>query len=1180
MLIAGIILVLLIGVGVGAYFLWLRPKRPLPGPDSPLYQEYAEAFQLGLAGLDADRRTIAEKNLDAAVKLIPEEPAAWANRGLLHLRYNELEEATRDLEKADKLAPDNTEVEILLGLLAERKGKLDEAVKSLRKAIKQKPEDVAAVFALARLVLSAKGKDSEAEYQRLLEEILRIQPNNLVVLRDHARIAALRKDAPALQATLKRFDALAVNWQTNTRKALEKVEEAAGKPLPGDVPARLPRLDAVMKQELGYQRSADAVNDRSEQAELRPEKEEGLGEPLRQFVRLAPLRNVPAAADVDLKFTAEPIGKSDGDWSIILPVWLTSDGKPAVFMANARKVRRIDVAGFVQDFPSGKQATPPTAHGILAIDWNNDYRTDLLLAGAGGLRFFQQKEDGTFVEVTAGTGLEPSILGGDYFGAWAADYEMDGDLDIILAPRSGPPLVLRNNFDGTFTVVKPFAEVKDVRAFAWVDLDNDGAPDAAFLDAEGKLHVFSNERAGLFHRREVPKDLGKLTALAAADINGDGVFDLAALRGDGAIMRISDKDRGKSFDIAEVARWRDIPPGAETGSLVLLVADLDNNGALDLIAAGPRGSRVWLGEGPDKFSLLPATLSGRVFAAGDMTGKGRLDLLGLDDKEKPLRLVNRGSREYHWLSVRVVAEKTETIKKSGDNRINSFAIGSRAEVRIGTLVQTQMIATPRTHFGLGENKDAHVLRCVWTNGYPQNEFDDPTDEETNIPLNSDRDVLVQQRLKGSCPFLFAYDGKRIAFVNDFMWSTPLGMYIGGQDKGGFLQTQEWIKIRGDQLVPRGNHYDLRVHANLWETHFFDHLSLIVVDHPQDTEIFLDERFALTPMVPQVHVTSMPRPVARAWDHHGKDVTEIVRCVDARYLDTCGRGTYQGLTRDHWVEVDLGEDAPREGPLWLLAHGWIHPTDSSINVALSQGTHDPPSPLVLEVPDGKGGWKAGRPALGFPAGKNKTIMIRLDGIEGKGVSRRFRVRTNMEIFWDALHYASGLDAGLAHQKRLAPDVADLRYRGYLAMTQANASSPELPHYERVTRRGQRWRDLEGFYTRYGDVRELLEEADDRYAILNAGDEIALQFPVPPGPPRGWKRDFVWVSDGWVKDGDFNTAFSKTVLPLPSHDLSRYDRKPTTLEGEPVYKTFPDDWVKYHTRYVAPHVFERGLRAFRR
>ena len=63
-----------------------------------------------------------------------------------------------------------------------------------------------------------------------------------------------------------------------------------------------------------------------------------------------------------------------------------------------------------------------------------------------------------------------------------------------------------------------------------------------------------------------------------------------------------------------------------------------------------------------------------------------------------------------------------------------------------------------------------------------------------------------------------------------------------------------------------------------------------------------------------------------------------------------------------------------------------------------------------------------------------------------------------------------------------------------------------------------------------MKELLLEADDRYVLANAGDEIVLKFPVLPEIQKGWKRDFVIIGNGWIKDGDMNSVFSKTVLPL--------------------------------------------------
>jgi len=418
------------------------------------------------------------------------------------------------------------------------------------------------------------------------------------------------------------------------------------------------------------------------------------------------------------------------------------------------------------------------------------------------------------------------------------------------------------------------------------------------------------------------------------------------------------------------------------------------------------------------------------------------------------------------------------------------------------------------------------------------------------------------------------------FVTDFMWGAPLGVVIDGQDTTTTLQTISWVKVRGDELASRDGYYDLRVLANLWETHFYDHLALVVVDHPAGTEIHVDERSADTPLVPEVIVTGPTHPIARALDQDGRDVTDIVRSTDGRYLAGFRLGQFRGVAQDHWVEVDLGDDVPTEGPVWLLARGWVYPPNSTIYAAIAQGRHDQPQGLVLEVPDGKGGWKAGRPALGCPAGKNKTILVRLDGSDGKGVARRFRLRTNMEIYWDSLSYAFGLDAKLSQQRQLLPETAELRYHGTAEMTQADDSSPELPHYDQVVRVEQDWRVLAGYHTRSGDVRKLLAAVGDRYVIMSAGDEIALRFSAPPGPPSGWKRDFIWTCDGWAKDGDLNTRFSKTVLPLPWHGLKSYDRLPGRLEEDPVYQRFPRDWETYHTRYVTPDIFEQGLRSFRR
>jgi len=87
--------------------------------------------------------------------------------------------------------------------------------------------------------------------------------------------------------------------------------------------------------------------------------------------------------------------------------------------------------------------------------------------------------------------------------------------------------------------------------------------------------------------------------------------------------------------------------------------------------------------------------------------------------------------------------------------------------------------------------------------------------------------------------------------------------------------------------------------------------------------------------------------------------------------------------------------------------------------------------------------------------------------------------------------------------------------------------------------------------------------------------AIEPVAPAPPPAGWTRDFVLIGDGWEKDGDFNTGYSKTVLPLPRHEDPAYTATSFELEQDPAYVRHPDDWQRYHTRFVAPDRYLRGL-----
>ena len=1115
----------------------------LPTKSSPQYNELVRTFYIGLAALQVGHDVQADAKLAQFTQLADGEPAGWANWGLLALRQRNYDQAAERLHKARDLAPDNSDIHYLLGLLESSRGNTAEAINELRKSVELDQNNLIAVYKLAEEVERQGDQKATEEFQQLIQKILAAQPDNLAALVELSRIAAKRGDAETLKSSVAKIVARSSGWPDEVREQVNVLDAAAKG---GDLTAAATRtsfLRNVLVRVPDYRRGLAAIKP--------PPGEEAA--PLTHFLRLESPDFKTSAPDLQIEFKPEPLpGVTDKvDW--VGAISLSSEGAPVIVTATAREVKLANGASL--PFP-GRPDAPPTRSSVLPIDFNYDFKTDLVLAGAGGVRLFRQENSTTFTDVTAATKLPPATINGNYTGAWAADIEADGDLDIVLASSSYK--VLRNNGDGSFVEMNPFPRASAIKDFAWGDVDADGDPDAALIDGSDTLHVFTNERQGSFTERAVPPFSG-VQSIQVGEINNDGVLDLVIAQQFGMVSALSDKDHGAEWEDSKLQVPKD-NPDVSLG-FYLQIVDLDNNGGLDLLC----GPSIQLSDEEGKLHGQK-DLAERILDVADVNGDGRLDLLGLNRDGQPVQAINHGSKNYHWQVVRPRA-----VQAAGDQRINSFGVGGEMEIRSGLLVQKQPITGPLLHFGLGEQTSADVIRVVWPNGTVRADFETKADQE----------IVTEQRLKGSCPFLFAFNGKQMEFVKDSVpWSSAIGLRINTLGTARVEATEEWYKIGRDQLAPRDGYYDLRITAELWETYYYDHLSLMVVDHPQDTDIFVDERFVIPAAKLEITTVSAPRKVKSAVDDHGQDVTSIINSLDGKYLDTFGRGKYQGVTRDHYVELDLGDDAPASGPLWLIANGWMHPTDSSINVAISQGQQEQAKPLSLEIPDGKGGWQVVRPNMGFPAGRKKICLFDLTDVFKSGIPRRLRLRTNLEVYWDSFEWAVGIPNAPLKTVRLDPELADLHYRGYSVINQKDDSSPEVPDYNRLSSSRQIWRDLIGYYTRFGDVRELLKRSDDRYVIMNAGDEMSFRFAAPPSPPSGWVRDYVIVGDGWIKDGDYNSTFSKTVLPLPYHAKNQYITPPGRLEDEWAYRQHPDDWQNYHTRYVTAEIFQNALRSKQR
>jgi hypothetical protein len=204
---------------------------------------------------------------------------------------------------------------------------------------------------------------------------------------------------------------------------------------------------------------------------------------------------------------------------------------------------------------------------------------------------------------------------------------------------------------------------------------------------------------------------------------------------------------------------------------------------------------------------------------------------------------------------------------------------------------------------------------------------------------------------------------------------------------------------------------------------------------------------------------------------------------------------------------------------------------------------------------------------MPAGKPKTIAVEL---RFPSASRKVRIVTNLCVYWDEIFLSEGASQAQVAQREVPLVSAALDFRGFSrTRIHPERKQPDTFFYDSVSS-DSFWNPTPGLYTRYGDVRELLREADDRLVILGSGDEIRLRFSAAlPPPAAGWTRDFLLKVDGWAKDRDPNTAFSGSVEPLPFHAMSRYPY----AAGE----HFPDD--AEHRRYRQEYNTRPALRLIR-
>ena len=508
----------------------------------------------------------------------------------------------------------------------------------------------------------------------------------------------------------------------------------------------------------------------------------------------------------------------------------------------------------------------------------------------------------------------------------------------------------------------------------------------------------------------------------------------------------------------------------------------------------------------------------------------------------------------------------EAAFKLPSERTNLHGIGSLLELKVAENYQRRLVNRRTTHFGLGQQKRADVIRVLFPNGVPQN----------IIRPESRQWIYEKQRiLPGSCPYLYTWNGKNYEFFTDCLWASPIGLQLA---EGVLAEAREWeyLKIPGERLVATDGEYRLQITEELWEAAYFDSVELIAVDHPAEVEIFSNEKVGPAEIAAfKIHTVRTPRVPVSARDQQGRNVLPQLRHKDSVYLKEFDRRLKQGLTPEHYIELDLGKlQNPKTITLFLT--GWIFPSDTSINVAISQNPDlESPQPPSLWVPDQDGVWQKVMPYMGFPGGKTKTIAVDLSHLFLAN-DYRVRIASTMEIYWDHLFFTTDEIPAEFQLIPIRPDSADLHFRGFSRRVFHPGHGPESYDYNSVSTEPV-WPPMQGKFTRYGDVTELIRDDDNRLVILAAGDEMTLRFRVPDEKvPAGWKRDFLLHNVGWDKDAALNTVLGQTVEPLPFLGMSRYPPPPhESAPDDPQYRNYLRD---YQTRVQNRNDFWQQIRRF--
>jgi Flp pilus assembly protein TadD len=1059
------------------------------------------------------------------------EAAKINNFGTALMNQQLLDKAQAKFADAYQLDPTLVHAEVNRGIALIYLQKMTEAKQALEQAAAQDPKDPHIWYALGILYRI------EAEYPQSLESFQKaaaLDPDDAdthyflgsVLLEMHQPEQALTE----FQTTL-RLNPIHASAQFGLAKALQRVGRR------DEATTAFKRFETLNQEKIGFP-LAHTYGDEGHYS----------------LVQDALTVNPQVGAMIPVTFTAETINHAtaaaakpgDSPQGGACVVGPTGEQSYLLVMASGQDAIRTYTKSGSGSFtlvPSTQTGLVASGTGVACTvgDFDNDGLPDVAVAMSDRVLLFKNHGGGKFTDVTAATGVQPA---NQPAGITFVDYDHDGDLDLFVtgqpsAAGAKPNVLWRNNGNGTFTnwtEQTGLGGEGTTLAATLSDLNNDRAVDLLVTGSGPAPTFFANPREGQFKSSPLFAEAGLSPTVGAVvlDFNKDGWMDVALTHSGSPGISLWRNVQGKRFERVP------LPVQNVTAGWGLTAIDLDNDGWLDLVAAveTPHGPelRALRNLGPAGFADVTAQVKldqvklvqPRALFAADVDGDGAADLIVTQPNGDPLLLHNQGGNRNHSVLI--------SMKGVADNK---SAIGAKVEVFADGVWQKFEIAGASGYLsqgaqqllaGIGSAEHADMVRILWPTGVPQ--------DETEVATKNSLSITELDRRGSSCPTLFAWNGKKYEFISDVIGAAVVGHWVSPTAKNN-ADPDEWIKVEGSQLRPRGGYLSLRFGEPMEEVNYLDQVRLVAVDHPAATEVYPNERFLNeAPFADGRAVLSAnAHPVVGAWDDKGRDVSTLLRTRDHQYVRDFTNLPFAGFANQHTLTLDVGVWTSAN-PLRLLLHGFIEYFSASSMYAAWQANLKPMPPYVeAQLPDGS--WKRVIDEMGFPAGLPRTIVVDLTGKLPPG-TRRIRLTTNLQIYWDQALIDNGPEAPQSvRQTELPLASAQLAFRGYPEQIDGKTPGDLTYNYQHISQTGPFTRSR-GSYTRYGDVTPLLKSVDEAFVVFGSGEDIDVEFGTASLPPLapGWKRDYFFYANGFVKDMDFYEASPFTVADMPFHGMSTY------------------------------------------